>query len=378
MSSFSFSLLLLFRMLRPQLGWRVLAIVIAAFPALAAAQNAADEAPLQEPPIILDERPKTAADSVIDDNNLAGIYQLAVANDLTVAQARAQLRVDNQQRWIALAGLLPSSDLQYSTSENDSDSSGVTLTGAVPQPNNTKTIRKTDAFTLSLSQQVLNVSAWFDLFQGLVQSRQAEVQFQIALQDLLQRTVDAYVAVIRARANLQASIAQGEAWERQLEQINERFDVGLVPITDVLDAQASYDLSAAQIISDEGALETAREQLTVITGQPVAGSLWGLSEDFPVRIPEPQDGNQWVNFAEANNLEIRLADYGVRVARLGARSATFARLPTISLSFSVSDSESDSDQTNFQTGLRRTTPNDSETDNLSLTASVPVFTGGSI
>lgn len=375
-----FSLFPFIRMARPGLCLGV--FIITVFPAWAAAQTGngdvtSETAARWETQVLTDGQSRlTAVDTVIVDNNLAGVYQLAVDNDYTIAQARSQLRVDSQQRWLAVAGLLPGADFQYTTSETDTDSDGVFLAGGQPFPNNTTTITNTDSWNLSLTQSLLDVGAWFDLFQGLAVNKQAEVQFEVALQDLLQRTVSAYVAVIRAAANLQASQAQGEAWTSRLEQVNQQFDAGLVPITDVLDAQASYDQAAAQIIRDEGALETAREQLTVITGRPVSGELWRLREDFPIRIPEPMDSDRWVEFAMDNNLEIELAGYGVEVARHGARSAAAAHLPTISMSFSLSDNESERDQTNLITDDRTVAPDNSESDALSFTATVPLFSGG--
>ncbi|MDT8397402.1 MAG: TolC family outer membrane protein [Pseudomonadales bacterium] len=329
-------------------------------------------------PAFLNGGPASPMQNPVNEGNLAGIYQLAVANDFTIAQAGAQRRADSQQRWLGLAPLLPNVTLRYSTAEIDNDSSGVSLFGATAFINDTKTIITNDTWTLSLSQPLLDIPAWFNFRQGMEQTRQAQVRFALAQQNLLQRSVEAFLAVIRAEANLQASQAQGEALERQLEQMNERFDVGLVAITDVLDAQASYDQAAAQLIRDEGALETAREQLTVITGQPVTDSLWQFRDDFPVLTPEPADSGEWAQFARNNNLDIAVANHAVEVARLGKRSAASDHLPTISLSFSVTDSESDFDQTNFLTGIRRITPNDSETDNLSITLSIPLPSGGRV
>ena len=58
--------------------------------------------------------------------------------------------------------------------------------------------------------------------------------------------VDAYLGVLRAQDNLEASKAQERAFERQLEQTQQRFEVGLIAITDVYEAQAAYDLSQGQ------------------------------------------------------------------------------------------------------------------------------------
>lgn len=313
-----------------------------------------------------------------DHNNLAGIYRLAIENDFTIAQAEARLRADSQQRWIGLSSLLPNVTFQYSTSESDTDSDGVFLAGDRQFPNNTRTITDSDSWNLSLSQPLFDMRAWFTFRQGVARSEQAKVEFELAQQELVLRTFEAYMAMIRANANLQSSLAQEDALESQLERINQQFDVGLVPITDVLDARAAYDQAAAQVIGDEGALETAREQLTVITGRRVFGELWRFRDDFPVNIPEPADSKQWARFARNNNLNIKLADYAVEDARLGKRQATSDHLPTVSLNFSISDNEMERDQTNLITGMRSVVPFNSRSDQISLTVTVPLPSGGRV
>ena len=47
------------------------------------------------------------------------------------------------------------------------------------------------------------------------------------------RVSQAYFGVLRAQDNLEASKAQERALERQLEQTQQRFEVGLIALTDV-------------------------------------------------------------------------------------------------------------------------------------------------
>ena len=49
---------------------------------------------------------------------------------------------------------------------------------------------------------------------------------------------------------------------RQLEQANQRFEVGLSAITDVQEAQAGYDLAIAQKIQPINAVDNAKEEVT--------------------------------------------------------------------------------------------------------------------
>ena len=80
--------------------------------------------------------------------------------------------------------------------------------------------------------------------------------------------MEAYLLVLRAQDNLAASQAQERAFERQLEQTQQRFEVGLIAITDVYEAQAARDLAQVDRIVDENNVSVALERLSVLTGQP--------------------------------------------------------------------------------------------------------------
>ena len=60
--------------------------------------------------------------------------------------------------------------------------------------------------------------------------------------------------------------AQKEAIYRQLDQTTQRFNVGLVAITDVQNARAQYDTVLANEVTARNNLDNAVEQLRQITG----------------------------------------------------------------------------------------------------------------
>ena len=309
------------------------------------------------------------------DTTLAGIYELALDNDLTIAQARAEFRVGNEERRLALAGLLPQVQAGYGYSDSDTESRGTFAAGGQTFPNATDTDAETDSWDVSLLQPLFDLPAWFRFQQGRELSRQAEAAFSVAQQDLILRAVTAYFDVLRAGANLRASRAQESALKAQLEQVRQRFDVGMVAITDVHEAKAAYDLAVAQRITDEGQLGITREQLSVVTGRS-HGNLWVLEEEFPVVDPEPASGDDWVAFARQNNFDIQAAMYARDAAQRGARAAASEHLPKVDLALSYTDSMTDVVQENVLTGIEQSFPNDQKRGVVSVNVTVPLFTGG--
>jgi outer membrane protein len=253
-----------------------------------------------------------------------------VEHDLTIAQARAQLRVGAEERKLARAGLLPQVQAGADYIESHTESRGSFAVGEQTVSNDTNTDTDTTVWDVSLRQPLFDMAAWFRFRQGSELSQQAEAAFSAAQQELIFRSVRAYFEVLRASANLKASRAQESALKAQLDQVKQRFDVGMVAITDVHEAQAGFDLAVAQRISDEGTLGIARELLSVLTGRS-HGDLWVLEEEFPVVDPEPASGEEWVSFAQINNFVIMAAEHARDAAQRGARAAASEPLPTVDL-----------------------------------------------
>jgi outer membrane protein len=320
----------------------------------------------------------SAAAQTIDgfpDTTLAGIYELAIDNDLTIAEARAQFRVGAEERRLGRAGLLPQVRGGYTYSEADTKSRGTFSAGGQTFPNDTDTDADTNVWDVSLAQPIFNAPAWFRFQQGVQLSKQAEASFSMAQQQLILRVVTVYFEVLRASANLKASRAQESALEAQLDQVRQRFEVGMVAITDVHEARAAYDLAVALRVADEGQLGTSREQLSVLTGRG-HGDLWVLDEEFPVVEPDPPAGDAWVEFAQLNNFDIQVARYSRDAAQRGARAAASEHLPKVDLALTYTDNATDVVQRNLNTGVRSTFPTDQERTVVALNVSVPIYTGG--
>lgn len=309
------------------------------------------------------------------DNTLAGIYELAIENDYTIQQARAQLRVGREERALGRAGLLPQVQGGYSRTDLERESRGSFAVGGQTFPNDTDLEIDSDDWNVSLRQPLFDLTAWFRFRQGVKLSEQAEASFSVAQQQLILRTMNAYFEVLRAATNLQASRAQESALKAQLDQVQQRFDVGMVAITDVHEAQAGYDLAVAQRIADEGSLGSALELLSVLTGRSHS-QLWVLDDEFPVVDPDPASSAEWVEFARQNNFDIKAAQFGREAAQRAARAAASQHLPTVDLSLSYADSSADFVQDNLATGERRDFPEDQKDTIVALNVTVPIFTGG--
>ena len=107
-----------------------------------------------------------------------------------------------------------------------------------------------------------------------------------ARQELMLRISERYFDVLRARDQLAFAESALEAFGQQLKQAQQRFEVGLIAITDVEEAQSGFDLATADVIAAENDLDNAREALREVTGIYTT-DLASLGEAMPLVSPDP-------------------------------------------------------------------------------------------
>jgi outer membrane protein len=251
--------------------------------------------------------------------NLLDIYRLAQVEDRQLRAAAAQLEGVREAIPQARAAYLPSILAGANAYQNYLDQDGV------PSDD-----YSSNDLTLSLQQAVFDRAAWLRQGQASRLVKQAEVSYTSAEQVLILRSANAYFTVLDESVSLRAVLADREATARQLDQTKQRFEVGLIAITDVHEAQARYDRVVSEEIVARNRLDSARELLRVITGQYHA-ELAELADQVVLAKPEPADIQDWVDQAASGNLTLLAAQYGVEVAREEIEVQRSGHYPTVDL-----------------------------------------------
>ncbi|HKI73479.1 MAG TPA: TolC family outer membrane protein [Pseudomonadales bacterium] len=294
--------------------------------------------------------------------DLKEIYNLAVTGDPQLAAAKATYLSKHEVIAQARAGLLPSVVAQARTTDNRSTSP--TIDSSFNLITKTQTYNSNN-WGASLQQPIFNLASWFRFEQSKSVEMQARDTFAAEQQNLIYRVADAYLNILEAQDRLSAANAARDAVKRQLEQVQQRFDVGLVAVTDVLESTAAFDSSTVNVIEAKGAQSITFETLLRLTGKNFE-EVDGLSGDFPVNYPNPRNEDAWVKRAMEGNLTIAAAQEGVKSARRGLEIARSGHLPTVTAD--VSYGESRSNQQSVFSGKTKST-------SASLSLSVPLFSG---
>ncbi|MES2675041.1 MAG: TolC family outer membrane protein [Pseudomonadota bacterium] len=299
-------------------------------------------------------------------NSLQDIYKLALENDAQLKADKAGYGAGRENDNIALADLLPQINADYTYSDGETETTDNLIPLALKNTSKSKTWRA------SLTQPLFNMSAWYTYKQGQKLSAQAEAQFGADQQSLIVRVAQAYFNVLRAVDKLEATLAEEDALTHQLDQTKQRFDVGLIAMTEVHEAQAAFDSATAAALEARGSLGISFEALEVLTGK-AEDQIAPLSDKFPVANPTPADRAEWVSFSIKNNYALKVAQLRARAAEASADATRAGHYPTVGATLAYNKSDSEGDKEFPAVGLFDET---NEGSSISVGVNIPIFSGG--
>jgi len=295
--------------------------------------------------------------------DLVQIYDLALSSDPTLREAEQQLYSTREVRPQARALLLPNFGVTGSVDYNNVKSQGDSQLAGNFNRNDTF---QTSSVSAVLSQSVYDRGDWMRLRQADDTIAQAQAEYQNAQIDLMVRTTQAYFEVLRAADGVRVGEALVAADERQLEQSKQRFEVGLVAITDVNDNQAAYDRSRANLISGRNELDNAWEALRRIVG-PIKVPLARLGDRLPLVPPQPNEIDVWAETALTNNYGIAAAKAAAEAARKNIEVQRSGYYPSIDMQAGY-----DVSRTGREFGT------DTDSGFIGLNVNIPIYQGGAV
>jgi outer membrane protein len=161
--------------------------------------------------------------------DLSTIYDMAASNDPQIAAARATREADSYNVMVARGALLPQAQVSYTHTNVELDLENVP--GAI-------TDYELGELEVSAAMSIFNLNKWYTYQAARSGNSNGLFELQMAEQQLLLRTAEAYFNILRAEDNLSTANAELKAVQRSLEQTKQRYDVGLTAITDVHQTQS--------------------------------------------------------------------------------------------------------------------------------------------
>jgi outer membrane protein len=271
--------------------------------------------------------------------DLLAVYQRALQNDPQLREAEANRLAALETKPQALSALLPQlAGNGLVTREHDNGQSTITQPLTSPPgpvllqtyPFDGRIATTTHKYGVDLKQNLFRWENWVALKRADAQVAQAEADYQAAQQDLMARVAQRYFDVLAAQDDLEAQQVALVSIQRQLDQAESRFQIGLIAITDVEEARAAHDTGAAAVIAAKRTLASTQELLREITGDPFD---WLARPIEPVELanPDPVNEDRWVDMALQQNLALVSSRLAADIARENIGAARGGHFPSLDL-----------------------------------------------
>ena len=315
---------------------------------------------------------------IIHATDLMQVYQDAYNYNPNFLSAKATMQATMQGVPIARAGLLPEAMATgqdgFHNFDNDAPSGGsqTVLVNGQPQTialNGTNgTYRYNEhGYEISASQPLFNFANWLGYSSAKYSASSAASTFNAALQTLMSTTAQAYFAELNAEDTLSYVQAEKQATYESLTQAKQKFDVGLIAITDVEQARAQYDSNVAAELSAQNDVINAKENLHAITGMYYEHLASLHNNAAPLIRPIPVDVNKWVEVADKQNWTLIASRQTAEAARRTAQQDQANHLPTV---------DGVASYTGDKTGTTSTGQRDYNDAFIGVQVTVPIFENG--
>jgi len=296
-------------------------------------------------------------------------YELALRNDPAFRSATKEYEAGLENNTIGRSALLPKLGASYNQNANQATQWGAQYTGG---PNiSTNWSYPSNYSYVQLTQPLFSLDALARWRQGAAQTNFSQSKFIYNTQDLLIRVLQAYTDLLFAMDQLQFQVAERDAFFEQFKAATMMRQAGEGSHTDMLEAEAAYQMADARVIDAKDAIENARRKLNGIIGEPIDDltKVSKLGMNFPFINLVTSRFEDWKDKALANNAELKAAEHNIEVAKQEYKKNHAAHYPVVNLIGAITTQNS-----NTVTSINQTT----NQNYVGVQVNLPLFSGGEI
>jgi len=304
--------------------------------------------------------PADCLNSDIDNKalSLSDLLNIAICNNPTLATSYMQAKSAAASYGKALSSYLPSLDASANikgarNKNNSADDDGWQNSSSM-------------GASLTLSWLVYDFGsreADRDIAQKMLE--QANFTKNQTLQDTVFNVISAYYSLLSAREALTVAKTNEETYLKSYQIALKKYELGLVKLSDKLQAETSFGQSQYAVAESEAALTKARGKLAELLNLSAATELDLAEVTLSVEDGKFEgDPKELINEALARRADIKASEAATASAKLAIDKAEAANYPSISFSSTASATD------NLSGGRGQ-----SYSGSIGLGISVPLFTG---
>ncbi|MGD9081777.1 MAG: TolC family protein [Desulfobacterales bacterium] len=269
------------------------------------------------------------ADDSIENLSLKDTIEMAIDANLNLKQSREEIKAAEETRKASITRFFPTFSTSYDYLHRNKEQTQE-LTGLGPGPE--FVVRPDDQYTFvtSFKQPIFSGFSLINQYRiadlGL---DAAEFSEKVTRQDVILDAKNAFYSVLKAEKLLGVAKQRVTQIAAQKDVAENFYEVGMSPLNDLLEAQASLANARQDFIVAQNNLEIARSQFNIILRLPVNAPV--KIEDILDYSPFVYDFDYCLETAKENRLEITVADLEVEIAEKEVGLAKKDYLPSVNL-----------------------------------------------
>ena len=296
---------------------------------------------------------------------LLSLYQAALQYDAQYRSTVANTQADREEINKAAALFYPKAQLTGSLGRGETDRTSQAPFGAVDTHLNYDT--KSLAFTIKQPLFNKEILANYRGTQAYVKNKEALLQAENS--DLITRIAGAYFELLYAQEKGSVLQNKTDALQQQFNQATQRYKHDEGTLTEISEAQASLDISQAELIEAKNATDSFKLSLSNMTGHSVDNLARLNPEKITTILTDFEHVDSWIQTAAENNPEVIAAKQAIEQAQQDVEKSRAGHYPTLDLVGVRSYSENDSNNT-LGLQFNGTT--------IALQLNVPLYAGGGV
>ncbi len=310
--------------------------------------------------------------------DLAEVFKQSEAHDPQLSAAKNTLNASSEGKKQAFSAFLPQVNGGWNKTKGNTESGGSLI------PFQTFDIN-TEGWNIGVNQSIYDHKNYGNYKISKLQVLKSVSDYDTQYQDFILRVAQNYFNVLGAKDSFTFSKAEEKAIQRQLDQAEQRFEVGLAAITDVHESRARYDGARASVILANNLLEDSNEALFEMT-QKYYEELSPVPDDINYNTFSLQTMDIYQDKAIASNPELAAAQLNSEIAEKQIQVNKAGHFPTVGLNLSrnhslnpnATFSQSREDPNNPGAFIVDVFETDrtSESNTVTLNFNVPIYSGG--
>ncbi len=269
------------------------------------------------------------ADDSTEKLSLKDTIEMAIDANLNLKQSREEVKAAEETRKASITRFFPTLSTSYDYLHRNKELTQE-LTGLGTGPD--FVVRPDDQYTFvtSFNQPIFRGFSLINQYRvadlGL---DAAEFGEKVTRQDVILDAKNAFYSVLKAEKLLGVVKQRVTQIAAQKDVAENFFEVGMSPLNDLLQAQASLAIARQDFIVAQNNLAIAKSQFNIILRRPVNAPV--KIQDILDYLPFVYDFKYCLETARENRLEITLADLEVEIAEKEVKLAQKDYYPSVNL-----------------------------------------------